>query len=216
MVMEGVWTHFPVADTDEAFTKGQISRFEEFLDSLSQRGIRPDLVHAANTPGTLTFPSAHFDMVRTGLGIYGLRPTPEAAPEVELLPAMRVVSRVVLMRKYPAGTRLSYGLSRPLPADSWVATVPVGYADGIWRPFAELGGEVLISGQRRPLAGTVTMDQIVVDCGPEPVSAGAEVVLIGRQGEEEITADEWAALVGTINYEIVCRIGPRIPRRFLP
>lgn len=213
--LEGVWTHFAVADTDETFTKTQIGLFEEFLDALAARGHRPELVHAANTPGALLFPQAHFDMVRTGLGIYGLRPTPDAAPEVELRPAMQVISEVSLVRKYPAGTRFSYGLERPLPHESWVATVPVGYADGVWRPFAAVGGEVLIGGQRRSLAGSVTMDQILVDCGPDRVSIGDEAVLIGKQGSEEITADEWAKLLGTINYEVVCRIGPRMPRRYL-
>ncbi len=212
--IEGVWTHFPVADTDAAFTFGQIAGFRRFVEALHGIGVAPPLVHAANTPGTLMFPEAHFDMVRVGLGMYGLRPTPDMAQEIDLRPAMRVVSRVVLSRRYQAGTRLSYGRSRPLPADSWVATVPVGYADGLWRPFADLGGQVLIRGQKRFLAGSVTMDQIVVDCGPDQVEAGEEVVLIGRQGDEEISADDWARLLGTINYEVVCRIGPRMPRRF--
>ncbi|MFQ5966583.1 MAG: alanine racemase [Acidimicrobiia bacterium] len=213
--LEGVWTHFPVADTDPEFTFSQIGRFGEFVAALQEQGIRPDIIHAANTPGTLLHPQSHFDMVRTGLGIYGLRPKPEDAPDVELRPAMRVVSHVALVRSYPAGTRFSYGLQRSLPDDAWVATVPVGYADGIWRPYAEVGGEVLISGRRRPLAGSVTMDQIMVDCGRERVPEGSEVVLLGTQGDEEITADEWASRLGTINYEVVCRIGPRMPRRYL-
>ena len=212
--LQGVWTHFAVADADPAFTNDQLASFRRFVSRLSDRGIRPDLVHAANTPATLMHPDSHFDMVRVGLGIYGLRPAPDAAPEVDLTPAMRVVSHVAFSRWFPAGTRPSYGRWRPLPSDSWVATVPVGYADGVWRSYAEAGGEVLIGGARRPLAGTVTMDQVVVDCGGEQVEIGSEVVLLGRQGSEEITADEWASRLGTINYEIVCRIGPRMPRRY--
>jgi alanine racemase len=212
--LEGVWTHFAVADIDPDFTSTQIERFRAFVAALADRGIEPEVIHAANTPATLLHPEAHFDMVRTGLGVYGLRPTPDVAPHVELHPAMRVISAVALVRPYPKDTRLSYGRRRALPRDGWVATVPVGYADGISGRYADVGGEVLIGGERRPLAGTVTMDQIVVDLGPEPVEVGTEVVLMGSQGSDAITADEWAERLGTINYEIVCRIGPRMPRRY--
>jgi alanine racemase len=127
---------------------------------------------------------------------------------------MRVVSHVSHVRRHPAGARPSYGRRRALESDSNVATVPIGYADGVPRLLSE-SGEVLIGGKRRPLAGTITMDQLVVDCGDDRVEVGDEVVLIGRQGDAEITADEWAALTGTISYEIVCGIGPRLPRRFV-
>jgi alanine racemase len=125
-------------------------------------------------------------------------------------------SQVTLVRRLPAGERVSYGLRRPLPHEATVATVPIGYADGVPRRLFDQGGEVLIGGVRRPLAGVVTMDQIVVDCGPPgpvPVEVGDEVVLIGRQGEDEVTASEWANLLGTISYEVLCDIGPRVPRR---
>jgi alanine racemase len=122
---------------------------------------------------------------------------------------------VTSVRDLDAGERPSYGRRRPLAQRSTVATVPIGYADGVSRRLFDQGGEVLIRGIRRPLAGTVTMDQLVVDCGPvgsSPVGVGDEVVLLGPQGEEEITADEWAGLLGTISYEVLCDIGPRVPR----
>ena len=124
-------------------------------------------------------------------------------------------TRVTFVQDLDAGERPSYGRRRPLPVRSTVATAPIGYADGVPRRLFDQGGEVLIRGIRRPLAGVVTMDQIVIDCGAvgsEPVEVGDEVVLLGRQGNEEITATEWAGLLGTINYEVLCDIGPRVPR----
>jgi alanine racemase len=153
-------------------------------------------------------------MVRAGIAVYGLSPAPGIETGAELRPAMRVVSEVAMVRRLPAGARPSYGRRRPLQREATVITVPIGYADGVPRRLGELEGEVLVGGKRRPLAGTVTMDQIVVDAGDDPVRVGDEVVLIGRQGEETITADEWAARLGTISYEIVCGFGPRLPRRY--
>ena len=119
------------------------------------------------------------------------------------------------MFKHPAGTRPSYGRRRPLLVDGRVASIPIGYADGMPR-LLSAGGEVLIRGRRYPLAGTVTMDYLVVDVGSDPIQVGDEVVLVGRQGDDEITAEDWADRIGTINYEIVCQIGPRMPRRYRP
>ncbi len=173
------------------------------------------MLHAANTAGGLGHPEARLDLVRAGIGIYGLRPAPAFAPEIDLRPAMRLVSRVSYVQRHPAGTRPSYGRSRPLPAESSVATVPVGYADGLARRLGDTGGGALIRGRRYPFAGNVTMDQVVIDVGDDPVEVGDEVVFLGRQGEQEITADEWAERLGTINYEIVCGFGPRLPRRYV-
>lgn len=212
--LQGVWTHFPVAESDHGFTRGQVAALQALLDDLASDGVRPDLVHAANTAGALADIGARFDLVRVGLGIYGLRPAPGYAPEVDLHPAMRVISRVTHLRRHPAGTRPSYGRVRPLPRESTVVTVPIGYADGVPRRLADLGGSVLIRGKRHPFAGTVTMDQVVVDVGDDAVELGDEVVLLGRQGGEEISADEWAQRLGTINWEIVCGFGPRLPRRY--
>ena len=150
--------------------------------------------------------------MRVGLGTYGLHPCPATREVVDLRPALRVVSRVVYVQRLAAGERPSYGRRRALQKESNVATVPIGYADGVPRRLSATGGEVLIRGRRYPLAGTVTMDQIVVDVGDDPVEVGDEVVLIGRQGTEEITADEWAEKTDTISYEVVCDIGPASPQ----
>ncbi|MBU1228096.1 MAG: alanine racemase [Actinobacteria bacterium] len=214
LVLEGVWTHFAVSEEDPMYTAEQTQRLMGFLGGLAARGVVPPILHASNTGGALGDPSARLDMVRVGIGIYGLRPAPGFHPEVPLRPAMRVVSHVSFLQRLPAGARPSYGRVRPLAAESTVATVPIGYADGVPRRLREAGGMVLIRGKRRPFAGTVTMDQIVVDMGDDPVEVGDEVVLLGAQGGEEITAGEWADLLGTIVYEIVCGFGPRIPRRY--
>lgn len=206
--LAALWTHFAVADEDPDFTRVQIERFREAV------GDRQIPVHLANTAGGLLFPEARGSMVRAGLGIYGLHPCPETRPLVDLRPALSVMSRVSYVRQLPAGSRPSYGRRRELPADATVVTVPIGYADGLPRLLSARGGEVLVGGRRHPIAGTVTMDQIVVDVGDTPVAVGDEVVLIGRQGEEAISADEWARLVGTISYEVVCAIGPRVPRKY--
>jgi alanine racemase len=153
-------------------------------------------------------------MVRVGLGIYGLRPAPGMAPDVELRPAMRVVSRVTHLQRLPAGARPSYGRRRRLAEESTVATVPIGYADGVPRRLVDGAGTVLIRGRRHPFAGSVTMDQIVIDVGDDPVELGDHVVLLGAQDGDEITADEWAERLGTISYEVVCGFGPRVPRRY--
>jgi alanine racemase len=213
LTLEAVWTHFAVAEEDPAYTGEQIARLTSTLDELAAAGHRPELVHAANTAGALARDDARFDLVRTGLGIYGMRPAPSVGPDLDLRPAMRVVSHVTMVRRLEAGERPSYGRVRPLPADATVATVPIGYADGIARRLPEQGGEVLIRGRRHAFAGRVTMDQIVVDVGDAPVAPGDEVVLMGEQGGERITAEEWGDRLGTINYEIVCRFGARLPRR---
>ena len=221
--LEGIWTHLPVADGeagDRAYTEGQLALFDRLVAELAAAGMRAPLLHAANTAGAIAFPQARHDLVRCGLGLYGYlpgRPVQEAfdaqAGGEQLRPAMALKARVVAVRMLQAGERPSYGRLRPLPARSLVATVPIGYADGVPRSLFDGGYEVLINGARRPLAGAVTMDQLVVDCGGDTsVRPGDEVVLLGRQGDEEITADDWAAMAGTISYEVVCGVGPRMPR----
>jgi alanine racemase len=159
-------------------------------------------------------------MVRCGLGLYGYLPGASVTSDFAaatsgalLLPALSLKARVVSVRTLNEGERPSYGRLRPLPRRSLVATVPIGYADGVPRALFTSGGDVLVGGRRRPLAGMVTMDQISVDCGDDTsVQPGDEVVLLGRQGDDEITADEWARLLNTISYEVLCGIGPRVPR----
>lgn len=172
------------------------------------------MVHAANSAATLSFPPARRDLVRCGLALYGYRPAPDIAPELDLRPAMAVRSQVSLVRRLPAGARPSYGRRRPLPKDANVATVPIGYADGFTRLLGDREATVLINGVRYPLAGRVTMDHLVVDCGDDEVAPGDEVTLLGSQGAETITADEWAERLDTISYEILCDFGPRLPRRY--
>jgi alanine racemase len=212
--LHGLWTHFAVAESDSAFTLTQLTELQAFRDELAADGIEIPIVHAANTAGALGFPEARLDMVRTGIGIYGLRPARHIGSGLDLHPAMQVRSRVATVRRLPAGARPSYGRRRALENESTVVSVPLGYADGIPRRLGEAGGEVLIRGKRHPFAGTVTMDHIIVDVGDAPVTVGDDVVVLGRQDDAEINADEWADRLGTINYEIVCDFGPRLPRRY--
>ncbi len=216
LTLEGLCTHLAVADEpDRPETAAQLAQFQELLDGLAGRGIRPPIVHAANSAALLAFPEARFDLVRAGIALYGVAPASQLAGRVELAPALSLRARVTSVQDHPAGTRVSYGLRYALPANGRVATVPVGYADGVPRNLGLAGGEVLVRGARHPIAGTVTMDQLMVDVGDAPVEVGDEVVLLGHQGDETITADEWAERLGTIAYEIVTGIGPRVPRRYL-
>ena len=213
----GLWTHFAVADEPaHPFTDEQCGRFDAVVERLAGLGLRPPMVHAANSAGALAHPGARHDMVRCGIALYGVAPSPAlAAVEAGtgLRPALSLRARVSFVKRVAPGAGVSYGLRRPLDRETVVATVPVGYADGVpWR-LGVTGGEVLIGGRRRPLAGSVTMDQILVDCGEDDgVLPGDEVVLLGRQGTEHITAWDWASRVGTIAYEILCGIGPRVPK----
>lgn len=213
----GIWTHFAVADEPtDPFTAVQCDRFGAVVDEVARLGLRPPLVHAANSAGALAHPRSRRNLVRCGIALYGLAPSPALArtePVAELRPALSLRARVSFVRQVDAGEGVSYGLRRPLAGTSTVATVPVGYADGVpWR-LGVAGGEVLIGGRRRPLAGAVTMDQIMVDCGDDAgVLPGDEVVLLGRQGRERVTAWDWAGLTGTIAYEILCGISPRVPK----
>ncbi len=215
--LEGVWTHFAVADElDESFTVEQLARFDATVASLGACGVRPALLHAANSAGAMWHPRSRYDLVRCGIALYGLAPCVDGldrAPVPRLRPALALKARVSHVRELQAGERLSYGLRYQLGQDSLVATVPLGYADGVTRALSSTGGEVLVGGRRRPIAGTVTMDQILVDCGPgSEVAVGDEVVFLGRQGGESITAWDWARRTGTIAYEVVCGISGRVPR----
>jgi len=216
LVLEGLWTHLAVADEpDPTYTEEQLARFEQVRAALAARGHAPPIVHAANTAGALAFPAARYDLVRPGIGVYGIAPVPALADRAPLRPVLSVKAQVSFVKRLPAGAALSYGLRYRLTRDAFVATVPIGYGDGVPRNLSEAGGEVLVGGRRRPIAGTVTMDQLMVDLGDDDVAVGTEVVLIGRQGDAEVTAVEWAARLHTIPYEIVCGIGPRVPRRIL-
>ena len=202
-----------------AFTEVQLARFEGVLAELQRVGQRPPVAHVANSAGAIAWPEARYDLVRCGISLYGPSPGPSASEALaamgidRLEPAMSLHARVSSTRCLEAGERPSYGRRRPLSDRSVVATVPLGYADGLPRALFDAGFQVLINGRRHPLAGVVTMDQIVVDCGTAAhVAPGDDVVLLGSQGDEEITAEEWASLLGTISYEVLCGVGPRVPR----
>ncbi len=215
--LQGLWTHFAVADEPEApDTAQQLAALLAIADQLRRLGMAPRLVHAANSAGALLHPASRLDLVRCGIALYGLAPAAaliDRAPCPQLRPALSLAAQVSHAKAVDGGERLSYGLKYRLPVRSVVATVPLGYADGVTRRLAVTGGQVLIGGRRYPIAGTVTMDQILVDCGPAAdVAVGDTVVLLGRQGDEEITAWEWAQRVDSIAYEVVCGMTPRVPR----
>jgi alanine racemase len=210
--LAGVYTHLAVADQPgDPYTAHQLGRFDEVLAELPAVPV----THAANSAGALAHPQSRRSFIRAGIALYGLSPGHGVDHLcADLRPAMALKARVSFVKRLPAGARISYGLRHTFPVDTNVATVPIGYADGVRRGLSDLGS-VLIGGRRRPIAGVVTMDQLMVDCGDDPVRAGDEAVLIGAQGDQRITADEWADTLGTIGYEVVCGIGPRVPRRYL-
>jgi alanine racemase len=218
--LAGVFTHLPVADEpDNGFTADQLVRFDDVLDELETSPAWPDstppLRHAANSAAAISHPDSRYDLVRCGIAIYGIPPAPALAGQVDLRGALSLSSEVSFVKDVPAGAGVSYGHRQYTVDDTVVATVPIGYADGVARVLPLAGGEVLIGGRRRPMIGVVTMDQLMVDCGPDAdVRPGDPVVLLGEQGDERITPEEWADKLDTIAYEIVCAIGPRVERRY--
>ena len=214
--LAGVCTHFAVADEPgHAYTGEQQRTFDRVLAVMRARHLPTGVVHACNTAAAVALPDARYDMVRVGIGIYGISPLPDLPGDAALVPALAVKARVSHVQTLPAGARVSYGLRYETSKPTSVATVPIGYADGVPRELSHHGGEVLVGGRRCPIAGTVTMDHLMVDIGEQTVEVGDEVVLIGRQGGERVTADEWADRKHTIAYTIVCGVGPRVPRRYL-
>ena len=213
LTLQGVFTHFAVADDDAEYTRRQNTALVRFAQALRAEGIEPTLLHAANTAAAFDHSETHHDMCRVGLGIYGLRPTHESGRKIDLLPAMKVVSHVRYVRGLPRSARPSYGRIRELEGSHNVATIPIGYADGVNRSLSR-SGSVLINGKRYRFAGQITMDMVIVDLGDDGAQVGDEVVLIGTQGDENITVEDWADMLGTISYEVVCHFGPRLPRRY--
>ncbi|MEZ5179333.1 MAG: alanine racemase [Acidimicrobiales bacterium] len=212
--LASVFTHFAVADEpDDPFTAEQQRRYEAVLADLAAAGIEVPCRHAANSAGALAHPEARYDLVRLGIVVYGLAPSAEVPGPPGLRPAMSLRAAVSHVKRVPAGEGVSYGLRYRTDHETTLATVPLGYADGVPRRLSGTGGEVLVGGERRPIAGTITMDQLLVDCDDLPVAVGDEVVLIGAQGGAAIGAEEWADRLGTISYEIICGISPRVPRR---
>lgn len=212
ITVEGLFTHFATADSaDEGFAREQLRRFNTLLAVLTAEGLRPPLVHAANSAAILRLPEAHFDLARPGLAIYGLSPSPETPLPSGFRPALGFKTEIAQVKTLPPGSPISYGGIFVTERQSQIATIPVGYADGFrrspgWR-------SVLVQGLRVPVVGRVAMDYTMLDVTDLPdVRAGDEVVLIGRQGADYISAEEVAEWLGTINYEVIATILPRVPR----
>lgn len=214
--LEGVFTHFAAADSaDKTFARLQFEIFTDFLAALVRAGIDPGLRHAANSAAVIDLPHTHLDAVRPGIALYGLYPSTEVdATRVDLRPALALKTRVLQVKRVPAGFPVSYGMTWETPRETVIATVPAGYADGLSRGLSNRG-RMLVRGASAPIAGRVCMDLTMLDVGGiEGVAAGDEVVIIGRQGDEAIAAEELADLLGTINYEVVFTNALRVPRRY--
>ncbi len=212
--LEGAFTHLPVSDeADTAFTKAQIARFKGTVEAVETAiGRRLDLVHCANSGAVLGHEEAWLNLVRPGIMIYGFYPDAGTPRTIPLQPGLSFLTRVSFLKKVKAGTSIGYGRTWVAHQDTWIATIPAGYADGLNRLFSNRG-RVLIAGRSYPIVGRVCMDQAMVDLGPETeVNVGEEVVLIGRSGDQEITGEEWAQKLGTITYEVTCQINGRVTR----
>lgn len=208
----GLWTHFATADElDSGFFDEQLERFSRVAEAAREehRGL---LVHAANSAAVFREPRAHFDMARCGVAVYGLDPFQGDPAERGLRPALSLASTVADVKRFEAGDSAGYGQTWKASAPTWVGVLPIGYGDGVRRALSN-NAEVLVRGRRHPLVGTVSMDNVTVDLGPDTdVEPGEEAVLIGSQGEETIRAEEVARRLGTINYEVTCGISARVPR----
>ncbi len=206
--LEGVFTHFAMAeDPQDNFTVEQFQRFQQVISKVKNVPIR----HSANSAAVLYHAETHLDMVRVGLMMYGLYPLGSSRSLINLKPALSFKSRVTYLKKIPAGTPVSYGCTYTTSSETTIATIPVGYADGFSRRLSNRG-QVIIRGKRYPVAGRVTMDLTMVNVGDARIEVGDEVVLIGEQNGQAISADEVAGLEDTISYEVVCGIGKRVPR----
>ncbi|MYQ78046.1 MULTISPECIES: alanine racemase [unclassified Streptomyces] len=210
----GLWSHFACADEPgHPSITAQLDTFRDMVAYAEKAGVEPEVRHIANSPATLTVPDSHFDLVRTGIAMYGISPSPELGTSADfgLRPVMTLAASVALVKQVPAGHGVSYGHHYTTPRETTLALVPLGYADGIPR-HASGRGPVLVGGVRRTIAGRVAMDQFVVDLDGDEVAAGGEAVLFGPGDRGEPSAEDWAEAAGTIAYEIVTRIGARVPR----
>ncbi len=214
--LEGLMTHLADADgTATATTLEQLARFRESINILTAGGFRVPLIHAANSAGAVRFPDAQFSLVRPGIMLYGYHTLPDSVPAPNLKPVLSLRTTIAQLRRIQPGRRVSYGGTFTATRATTIAVLPIGYADGVSRRLSNRGS-VLIHGQRAPIAGIVCMDMIMVDVtGITGVAAGDEAVLIGRQGDEQITAADIAKWTETIPYEVLCAIGPRVPRQYL-
>lgn len=212
--IEGIFSHFPLADADGAFSRNQIKKFATLVDNLAQNGIKPQFIHLANSSGIFNYLNSHFNLVRPGISLYGLRSSPEINYGKEFRPVMALRSRIVNLREVDAKTPISYGHTFRTKRKSRIATLSVGYGDGYPRMLSNIG-EVLCKGKRAKIVGTICMDLMMVDVTAIPrVYIGDLVTLIGQDGKQEITAEECAMKCRTIVYEITSGIGPRVARVF--
>jgi alanine racemase len=214
--IEGCFTHLARGEErPELATDAQLARFERALATLSIHGIEPRVIHAANSGATLIAPHARFNMVRAGLLLYGYRPDSSLAPSLTLQPALEIQSCLVRVETLPAGARIGYGHTHTLPHASRVGLVPMGYADGLQRSLSGVGS-LVVGGRRVPIIGRISMDQCTVDLSDVgDAQEGDPVQVIGRQGAASVWADDLATWAGTISYEILCGISPRVPRYYL-
>ncbi len=213
----GIWSHFACADEPgHPSIQAQLTSFREMVAYAEKRGIRPEVRHIANSPATLTLPESHFDLVRTGIATYGVSPGPGlgTAADLGLRPVMTLWASLALVKHVPAGHGVSYGHQYVTAGDTTLGLVPVGYADGVPR-HASGAGPVLVGGKWRTVAGRIAMDQFAVDLGGDEPPAGERAVLFGPGDGGEPTAEDWAQAAGTIAYEIVTRIGARVPRVYV-
>ncbi len=213
VALQGIYTHLSTVDSDTCYANEQLNVFEKILDKIKKKGVLPPIIHAANSAAILNLKRSYFNAVRPGLLLYGLTPLDEPIKQFE--PIMNFKTRAIYSRLVPKGTAISYGRAYITTKETLIATLPVGYADGYSRSLSNIG-EVLIKKRRARIIGNITMDQMMIDVTDFPyIHPGNEVVLIGKQGEEVITPYEIAKKINTINYEIVSRIGGRIPRTFI-
>ncbi|MBF0468240.1 MAG: alanine racemase [Desulfamplus sp.] len=211
--VEGIYTHFANADvTDKSHARYQVERFNRLLNALEQRGIKPSICHAANSAAIMEIPQGHFNMVRAGIAMYGLWPSDQVSREIiSLEPVMSVLSRIIHLKDVPSGFGISYGTTHVTSSPTRIATVPIGYADGYSRLLSSKG-QMLVRGTRCPVVGRVCMDYTMIDVGHvHDVAVGDDVVVMGKQGDQQITADEIARHINTINYEVVCSFNRRMP-----
>lgn len=211
--VEGIFTHFSEADDPQSdYTNYQLKRFKALIGELERDGICPPVKHAANSAAVYLHPDSYFDMVRIGISMYGLHPSEATKGLVNLKPALSLKAKLSFVKDLACGEGVSYNRTYRATCDTKIGTVPAGYGDGYSRLLSNKA-QVLIGGRRYPAVGNICMDQFMVDIGPDSaVKADDEVVLIGRQGNEEVSADDIAAILGTINYEVVCMINTRVPR----
>ncbi|GAA1810704.1 alanine racemase [Agromyces neolithicus] len=215
VAVAGIFSHF--ANTSRDVDAAQREAFERALEHATTAGLKPTVRHLASSEQAIRDPGARYDVVRIGIGLYGLTPFGDGTTctDLGLTPAMTLRARVAAVRRVEAGAGASYGHLWHADSATTLALVPLGYADGIPRHATGGGAEVLLAGARRPVVGRVAMDQFIVDAGDAPVAVGDEVVVFGDPASGAPTADEWAEASGTIGYEIVTRIGPRVPRRYV-